>query len=153
MRDTAGAEALPEDNPDAEVAMAMARAGALHDLAPSVASMLDAEERSQPSKSYFTNMKMHDGSSRRVNLSDHFKDNYRDEYTNELLPSAWVRDAIYDELDYFNKHVWTLVPEGVAKNDPDAKLIGTRFITNNKGDVHQPDVRARPRGPSGGGWT
>ena len=72
-----------------------------------------------------------------------FRDDYKDEYTNGLLPSAWVREAIFDELDHFNKNVWTVVPESVARSDPDAKLIGTRFIINNKGDVHQPDVRAR----------
>ena len=30
-----------------------------------------------------------------------------------------------------------------ALSDPDAKLVGTRWVNCNKGDVAEPDVRAR----------
>ena len=35
-----------------------------------------------------------------------FKDMYRDEYTQEPLPEAPIREAIVDELSYFNSEVW-----------------------------------------------
>ena len=41
----------------------------------------------------------------RYALSD-FKPQYLDEYTREPLPHHLVREAIQDELNYFNAHVW-----------------------------------------------
>ena len=86
---------------------------------------------------------MFDGSKRVVHLANNFKEQYKDEYTSEVLPSDWVREAIHDELDYFNSNVWTIVPLAQAQAEPDAKVIGTRFITSNNGDIHSPDVKAR----------
>ena len=37
---------------------------------------------------------------------DHWKPRYTDEYTGELLPDGLVQDAMIDELNYFNDHVW-----------------------------------------------
>ena len=51
-----------------------------------------------------------------------FKDSYRDEYTNELLPMEHVKKAIHDELLYFCDSVWVLVPIGEVTG----KTIGSR---------------------------
>ena len=115
MRDTADAEENPDDHEDLvtkEMSLAMSRAGNFSDLVPCVASVASSE------KQYLTEMKMHDGTSHKINMSEHFREAYKDVYTNELLPSSWVRDAIYAEPHYFNQRVWTAVPESVAKSDP-----------------------------------
>ena len=86
---------------------------------------------------------MLDGSQRVVHLADNFKEVHKDEYTSEPLPAQWVHAAMHDEVDYFNSNVWTICHIEVAQADPEAKVIGTRFITSNKGDIHEPDVRVR----------
>ena len=35
-----------------------------------------------------------------------FRDSYADEYTREPMPHAHVKDAIVDEMSFFNEHVW-----------------------------------------------
>ena len=69
--------------------------------------------------------------------------NYRDEYTNELLPKAWVQEAIHEELDYFNSRVWKAVPLDEALKEEGAKIIGCRWVMANKNDINDPDIRAR----------
>ena len=141
MRDTADAEHPLDDPHEREMAAAMARAGMLHDLPPSISSIVSDADRS--GHKWATRLKMHDGSTRLIELAHHFKDQYRDEYTGETLPSDWIKEAIFDEIHYFNTHVWTGIPAEVARSDPEAKIIGTRWVLNNKGDIHNPDVRAR----------
>ena len=72
-----------------------------------------------------------------------FKNSYRDEYTNEELPMGHVRPAIAEELEYFCDRVWVGVPMNVAKNDPDGKIIGSRWVNCNKNDINDPGVRCR----------
>ena len=72
-----------------------------------------------------------------------FKPQYKDEYTGEVLPEPEVHSALIDELEYFAKHVFVAIPAEEAKADPDGKLIGTRWVNCNKGDVENPDVRCR----------
>ena len=72
-----------------------------------------------------------------------FKDSYRDEYTNEELPMGHVRVAMKEELDYFCDKVWVGVPLEEAQNDPDGKIIGSRWVNCNKNDMNDPDVRCR----------
>ena len=76
-------------------------------------------------------------------MNNHFKPTYRDEYTNEQLSEEHIRDAIHDEIDYFNDHVWVGVSMEEALADPEAKLINTRWVNCDKGDPMNPDVRAR----------
>ena len=78
-----------------------------------------------------------------VPISWRFKDAYHDEYTREILPHAHITESIVDELAYFNEHVWLGVPLKTAKDDPDGKILNGRFIFSNKGDLSQPDCRAR----------
>ena len=59
------------------------------------------------------------------------------------MPEPEVHSAIIDEMPYFAEHVFVAVPMEVARNDPDGKLIGTRWVNCNKGDATNPDVRCR----------
>ena len=54
-----------------------------------------------------------------------------------------LKDAMLDELDYFNNVVWTAVPLEDAVKDTSGKIIGTRWVLRNKQDASEPDVRAR----------
>ena len=82
-----------------------------------------------------------DGSTQNVQWE--FKEQYRDEYTNDPLPEPQVHDAIKDELQYFNEHVWLGVSTADAHNDREGKALNGRWVFANKGDVAEPDVRAR----------
>ena len=88
-------------------------------------------------------MKYADGTTRKVRPSGNFKNQYKDEYTGELLPEPEVHAAIIDEIAYFAEHVFEAVPVETARNDPDGKIIGTRWVNCNKGDSTNPDVRCR----------
>ena len=68
---------------------------------------------------------------------------YRDEYTNEDLPIGHVRTAMLDELEYVCDKVWICVSMETAQNDPDGKIIGSRWVNYNKNDINHPDVRCR----------
>ena len=68
---------------------------------------------------------------------------YKDEYTGDTIPRAWVEEAINEELDYFNANVWCGVHINDALKDPAAKVISSRWVVCNKNDAHNPDVRAR----------
>ena len=72
-----------------------------------------------------------------------FKKTYRDECTGEILPYDLVKKAMADELSYFNTTVWESVEHVKAKHTPDFKLIRTRWVVCNKGDLVEPGVRAR----------
>ena len=51
--------------------------------------------------------KMKDGNSIKLRYrSSHFKQEYKDEYTGEILPRHLVRAAMIDELKWFNDTVW-----------------------------------------------
>lgn len=72
-----------------------------------------------------------------------FKERYLDEYTREELPHHLVREAMIEELTYFNDNVWTASTFPEAKSDPEAKIVRSRWVLANKGDDGAPDVRAR----------
>ena len=59
------------------------------------------------------------------------------------MPRAWVQEAIREEVDYFNKSVWTAIPLDVAMQESDAKIVGSRLVICNTNDHSDPDVRAR----------
>ena len=73
----------------------------------------------------------------------HFKPKYIDEYTGEILESHLIADAIIDELDYFNQHVWKLEDKSQMLADPEHIFVRSRWIMCNKGDSTNPDMRAR----------
>ena len=74
---------------------------------------------------------------------DHWKPEYRDEYTGEILKHELVQDAMRDELDDFNEHVWKVDTLDHAKTIPDYILNRSRWVLSNKGDEENADVRAR----------
>ena len=72
-----------------------------------------------------------------------FKSRYLDEYTGEILPPPLIRDAIEDELNYFNSKVWEICSMEEMRKVPDYILVRSRWVLCNKGDADNPDVRAR----------
>ena len=68
---------------------------------------------------------------------------YSYEYTAEELPTAQIRSAIIDGLQYFNGTVWEGVPIDEAKRDPEGKILNGGFVMCNTGDLKNPDCRAR----------
>ena len=85
--------------------------------------------------------KLADGTN--TNIDWQFKDEYRDEYTTEPLPSGEIRAAIADEMTYFNDHVWLGVHSPDAHADSEGKILNGRWVFCNKGDAEHPDCRAR----------
>ena len=58
----------------------------VHDVTSSLAFSVAQQDMSQNSSSKTTSLMMKDGSIQPVNLAEHLKEKYRDEYTDELLP-------------------------------------------------------------------
>jgi hypothetical protein len=72
-----------------------------------------------------------------------FKPKYVDEYTGELLDPSLISDAIIDELDYFNDHVWRIEEKATMLGIKDHVFVRSRWVTCNTGDHIEPDMRAR----------
>ena len=89
-------------------------------------------------------VKKTNGKSLLVTYNPHnFKTKYVDEYTGEILEPHLIADAIIDELDYFNQHVWRLEEKSQMYAVPDHIFVRSRWIMCNKGDSANPDMRAR----------
>ena len=86
--------------------------------------------------------RMSGGSVPIIYAENNFRSKYVDEYTGEILPPHLIRDAIIDELDYFNDKVWQLSTVEEMKKVPDYILVRSRWVLCNKGDSSDPDVRA-----------
>ena len=86
---------------------------------------------------------MRGGSVTIIYSESNFRERYLDEYTGEILPPHLIREAIIDELDYFNDKVWTLSSKEEMEKIPDYILVRSRWALCNKGDAESPDVRAR----------
>ena len=113
----------------------------LHDQPMGLLAAVQNQDLHNAHQKRTTTFRMANGSSKTVPLI--FRDVYKDEYTSEPLPSAWVESAIQDEIEYFNAKVWVGVPIQEALSDPAAKIIGTRWVVCNKNDTDDPDIRAR----------
>ena len=72
-----------------------------------------------------------------------FRPKYVDEYTGEVLDPKLVKEAIIDELDYFNARVWHIAHVDEMKQTPDYIRTRSRWVGCNKGDSDNPDVRFR----------
>ena len=75
--------------------------------------------------------------------SANFRARYHDEYTGDTLPSRLISKAIVDELEYFNDKVWEVADRNDMMKIPDHIFVRSRWVTSNKGDHEQPDIRAR----------
>ena len=72
-----------------------------------------------------------------------FKACYKDEYTQDELPQQLIKEAIIEELSYFNDHVWEAVTMDEMRTYKDWKLVRSRWVLCNKGDHVNPECRAR----------
>ena len=102
-------------------------------------SEVDAKNKDRTSSVKRTN-----GTSIKVTYDPcNFKYNYLDEYTSEILETKLISDAIIDELDYFNDHVWQIEDRSKMLSVVDHIFVRSRWIMCNKGDSSSPDMRAR----------
>ena len=76
-------------------------------------------------------------------ICDSFKSDYVDEYTGERLPDDLIRKAMVDEMEYVGRLVWDIATAEEARQDPEAVVVGGRWVNCNEGDVSSPKVRAR----------
>ena len=74
---------------------------------------------------------------------EHFKAQYIDEYTGEILPTELIRAAMVEELNYFNERVWEILPKADMYQHEDFIFVRSRWVMCNKGDALEPDCRAR----------
>ena len=110
VRDTHEADNPSEDTPEAELPAAMTGACCLHVGAPCVSSLIPAADVAAENNNLTTHVRMHEDSVRPLHRVDRFKTAYTDGFTNEPPPGEWIRGAIHDESDDFNKKGWTIVP-------------------------------------------
>ena len=75
--------------------------------------------------------------------SANFRAKYVDEYTGYVLPSKLITEAIVEELEYFHGKVWKATDRSDMLKIPDHMFVRSRWVTSNKGDHENPDVRAR----------
>ena len=54
-----------------------------------------------------------------------------------------VKDAIKEELNYFNSRVWAIADAQKILKKADSKISRTRWVICNKADAQNPDIRAR----------
>ena len=121
----------------------MARTAMVHDVDAGVLASLREETLARSNRMLTTNFRHADGTSQTIRLHEHFRPRYKDEYTGETLPSAWVQAAMHEALQYFNEKVWVGVPIEQVLKDPSAKIVGSRWAVSNKNDANDPDIRAR----------
>ena len=72
-----------------------------------------------------------------------FKQQYVDEYAGEILDPHLIADAIIDELEYFNDHVWHIEDKATMLGIPEHIFVRSRWVMCNKGEAINPDMRAR----------
>ena len=143
MRDTADAEEVDEVE-DVVMRAAMNSAGCLHDVpACSIKAAYQSADLNHKNTQRKVKFIFLNGYTKIVDLDPNFRDVYKDEYTTEQLPREQTKAAMYDELAYFCDHVFRGVSYEEAVNDPDGKIIGSRWVNCNKGDLEDPDVRCR----------
>ena len=85
------------------------------------------------------------GAKVRVDFEDaHFKRQYLDEYTGDILQHDLIKEAIIEEFKYFcEKEVWMLEDISKMKEIAGHIFVRSRWVVSNKGDVDEPDMRAR----------
>ena len=143
MRDTADAEALPEDYDSIpQLQQTCPSVSLVHDVAPGLRATIASGDKESCNKHRFTVVKLQNGDAHRIQMHKHFRDAYTNESTQEHLPRAWVEEAIHEDLEYFNSRVWTAMRMEEAMKQPGAKIAGSRRVSTNKNDVNG-DVRAR----------
>lgn len=74
---------------------------------------------------------------------ENFRARYLDEYTGDVLDPELVAIAIREELDDFNSKVWQLELKSDTLLRPEHVFVRSRWVLCNKGDLRNPDIRAR----------
>ena len=72
-----------------------------------------------------------------------FKAEYEDEYTGDILPQKLIKEAIIEELTYFNGCVWEVCTKDKMHKYKDPTLARSKLVLRNKGDHQEQDVRER----------
>ena len=98
IRDTYDFEHPITDGPSREMRKEMSRVALIHDDQPNLLAALREETLARSNPTRTTLFKHADGTSQKINLHEHFRPRYIDEYTGEALPSAWVQAAIHEEI-------------------------------------------------------
>ena len=143
MRDTADAEHAESDWTP-EMGIAMVHAAMHHDQpATSLVAAYRESDLAHANAQRKVTFKYMDGREVSLSLDSNFKPQYKDEYTNEMLPYEAAKDAMLDELSYFCSVVFQGVTTDEALKDSDGKIVGCRWVNCNKGDLDNPDVRCR----------
>ena len=78
--------------------------------------------------------RMQGGSVPIIYSESNFRDRYLEEYTSEILPPRLIRDAIIDELDYFNDHVWRIEEKATMLDIENHVFVRDRWVMCSKGD-------------------
>ena len=144
MRDQADEEFLRAEE-DAELQrVSLLRSGfPVSENAPSIAYSFARSDAIAALTDMHLDISYLDGKKTKHNIGQHFKADYFDEYTGDKLPAELFQKAIVDEIDYFARIVWDIVTPEDIKQDPQAVLVGGRWVLCNKGNATQPKVRAR----------
>ena len=143
IRDTEDASHKDPEHSSAMM-LALARVGALHDQpARSIVAAFREADLGHSNAKRTIDFKFLDGRTVSLDLEKNFRQSYKDEYTNEVLPAEGTKDAMYDELDYFCDKVFRGVTLDEARQDPEGKIVGCRWVNSNKGDSESPDIRCR----------
>ena len=143
MRDTADAEHAGSDWTP-EMGIAMVHAAMHHDQpATSLVAAYRESDLAHANAQRKVTFKYMDGREVSLSLDSNFKPQYKDEYTNKMLPYEAAKDAMLDELSYFCSVVFQGVTTDEALKDSDGKIVGCRWVNCNKGDLENPDVRCR----------
>ena len=99
MRAAADAEEQEPNEHDPDLEHHMKPVALFHDAPKSGIAYANEQNLANDNKQKNTKLGMHDGSLHTIPLHQFFKVQYRDEDTNELLPRAWVEEAMHEELE------------------------------------------------------
>ena len=117
------------------------RAGHLQDVPPDAGARVKDQDLQRRLEHSTVNLKFGDG--RSLEIKPQWKESYRDEYTNEVLPHHHIRAAMLDELAYLCDEVLEGVEMADAMRDPERVVVGGRWVNCNKQDNDDPKCRGR----------
>ena len=107
----------------------------------SIQETFNARDADRSSQNITCPIQMMDGSAGEVTFGPHFKPQYKDEYTGDVLPQGLVQDAMVNEMTHFTKKVWEITSTAEALKTKNPEIVGGRWVTCNKWDLSSPKVR------------
>ena len=133
-------------SPSKEFVCALRRAEKVQDVPPSLEVQVQAE--GLRAEALHEKIPFKSANGRVMHTQPKYKDAYRDEYTNDILPHDHMGKAMHDEVGYMRKEVVEGVSLEEALADPEHVLLGGRWVNANKQDSSNPDCRAAMRAKS-----